>query len=75
MSKYIPQNKNGQEYNFSDKSAFTFGMTKEITEQEAKYGLRVLVDFMKSEVQDRHQGICYEPLFSQLIRLKDKGLI
>ena len=32
MSKYIPQYKNGQEYNFSDKSAFTFGMTKEITE-------------------------------------------
>lgn len=75
MSKYIPQYKNGQEYNFSDKSAFTFGMTKEITEQEAKYGLRVLIDFMKSEAEDRHQGLTYEPLFTQLIRMREKGII
>jgi len=35
----------------------------------------VLIDFMKSEVEDRHQGITYEPLFTQLIKMREKGII
>ena len=73
MNKYIPQYKNGQEYNFSDRRGFTFGATKEITEAEAKFGLRALVDFMKTEISERQQGIMYEPLFTQLIKYKEQG--
>jgi len=46
-----------------------------VTEAEAKRALRTLVDFMKSEVADRNQGLTYEPLFSQLIINKDKFLV
>jgi hypothetical protein len=50
MSKYIPQYKNGQEYNFSDRTGFTFGRELLITEKEAQQALRTLVDFMKTEI-------------------------
>ena len=47
---------------------------KKVSEQEAKRALRTLVDFMKTEVSDRDQGLSYEPLFSQLIANKEKFL-
>jgi hypothetical protein len=67
MSKYIPQYKNGQEYNFSDARGFHMGQSqvgRTINEAEAKQALRTLVDFMKTEIAERDQGMVYEPLFS-----------
>ena len=46
-----------------------------LTEAEAKRALRTLVDFMKNEVNERDQGLTYEPLFSQLIQNKEKFLV
>lgn len=48
---------------------------RQVTEAEAKRALRTLVDFMKTEVAERDQGLAYEPLFSQLISNKDKFLV
>ena len=75
MNKYIPQSKPNIDYNFSDPSGFQPIAIKKVSEGEAKRALRTLVDFMKSEIADRDQGLSYEPLFSQLIANKEKFLL
>ena len=74
MNKYTPSYKPNIQYNFSDKSGFQTAM-KKVSEAEAKRALRTIVDFMKTEVAERGQGMHYEPLFSQLIQNKDKFLM
>ena len=74
MNKYTPSYKPNMQYNFSDKSGFQTAM-KKVSEAEAKRALRTIVDFMKTEVAERGQGMHYEPLFSQLIQNKDKFLM
>ena len=72
MNKYIPDAKQHVNYNFSDASGFRPIAMKKVSEGDAKRALRTLVDFMKTEIADRDQGLAYEPLFSQLT--KDKRL-
>ena len=74
MNRYIPQSKPNVEYNFSDQNGFQAVALKKVSEGEAKKALRTLVDFMKTEVSERDQGLSYEPLFSQLIANKEKFL-
>ena len=74
MNKYIPSSKPNVNYNFSDPSGFRPVAMKKVSEGEAKKALRTLVDFMKTEVAERDQGLAYEPLFSQLIANKEKFL-
>lgn len=74
MNKYTPSYRPNVQYNFSDKTGFQTPMGR-VTEAEAKRALRTLVDFMKSEVAERDQGLTYEPLLSQLIENKDKFLV
>ena len=74
MNKYTPSYRPNIQYNFSDKAGFQTAM-RQVTEAEAKRALRTLVDFMKTEVAERDQGLAYEPLFSQLISNKDKFLV
>ena len=45
---------------------------KKVPASDAKRALRTLVDFMKTEIAERDQGLAYEPLFTQLT--KDKRL-
>ena len=73
MNKYTPSYRPNIQYNFSDKSGFQTAM-KHVTEAEAKRALRTLVDFMKTEVSERDQGLTYEPLLSHLVVNKDKFL-
>ena len=73
INKYIPSYRPNIQYNFSDQRGFQSAM-QQVTEQEAKRALRTLVDFMKTEVAERDQGMTYEPLFSHLIVNKDKFL-
>ena len=74
MNRYIPQSKPNVDYNFSDHNGFQAVALKKVSEGEAKKALRTLVDFMKTEVSERDQGLSYEPLFSQLIANKEKFL-
>ena len=74
MNKYTPSYRPQVQYNFSDQTGFQSAM-QSVSEQEAKRALRTLVDFMKSEVAVRDQGMTYEPLLSQLITNKDKFLV
>lgn len=69
----MPGYKEGQAYQFSSQKDYSFGKTKVVTEKEGKFSLSVLVDFMKSEIAERDRGITYEPLFTQLIKLRDQG--
>ena len=70
MNKYIPQSNPNVDYDFSSKNGFQAVAMKNVSEYEAKKALRTMVDFMKSEVSERDQGMSYEPLFSQLIANK-----
>ena len=63
INKYTPSYRPNIEYNFSDHNGFQVPMQR-VTEAEAKRALRTLVDFMKNEVNERDQGLTYEPLFS-----------
>ena len=72
MNKYIPDGKQHVNYNFSDASGFRPVAMKKVSEGEAKRALRTLVDFMKTEISERDQGLAYEPLFTHLT--KDKRL-
>ena len=74
MNKYTPSYRPNIQYNFSDNRGFQTTMQR-VTEEEAKRALRTLVDFMKTEVAEREQGLTYEPLFSQLIQNKEKFLV
>ena len=74
INKYTPSYRPNIYYNFSDRNGFQTPMQK-VTEAEAKRALRTLVDFMKTEVAVRDQGLTYEPLLSQLIENKDKFLV
>ena len=74
MSKYIPQYKGGNQYNFSDHRGFEKAQ-KAVSESEAKRALRTLVDFMKGQITERGAEMTYEPLFTQLINHKDKFLL
>ena len=59
-------------YEFSSVHNFNMGKTigLDVTREEALLALRVLVDFMKTEVSERGKKNDYEPLFTQLIESK-----
>ena len=45
----------------------------DVTEQQVKLALRILVDFLKSEAEET--GLTYEPLLSYLLAHKQKFLL
>ena len=71
INKYTPSYRPNIQYNFSDQRGFQTAM-QQVTEAEAKRALRTLVDFMKTEVAERDQGLTYEPLLSHLVMKKDE---
>jgi hypothetical protein len=61
-------------YDFSNQESFKLNIDR-MSEDEAKQSLRILVDFMKNQVEHRGDGLAYEPLLSQLVRHKDLYLV
>ena len=63
INKYTPSYRPNVNYNFSDARGFQKPM-QQVTEAEAKRALRTLVDFMRTEVSERGQGMTYEPVLT-----------